>query len=144
MKAELSSFSNNIVELRPVLKRHWEEFGDGAPLSLRYEVYFNIESEDKLLFVALKEGDKLVGHFTGFVMESLHTGVLTLTGDSFFILPEYRNKNGGNLLFNIVEEAAAKYGVKKINIGIRAGTRSASILKRRKYVEEDVIYSKWI
>lgn len=121
--AEIESFIDCIEELYSLFGFHNRElaFDDEIryldPNVTKYEM---IENNGGLLFVTLREGNKLVGYLTGFIDDSFHRQSLKVcTVDLFFIHPDYRGQNGLSLMMYAAECELIRRGVNQWFAGTR-------------------------
>lgn len=148
MKAQLDKFADNILELEKFFPIQWEEtiFSDAKEkLNPDLNTYIEFENNGFLIFVSLKEENKLIGYFVGFKTKYPHSkDEYYVTQDSIFVHPDYRRKNGGVLLIKKLEEECKKLGVIRIILGMRTSNDISKLFERLKYKPAECLYSKYI
>lgn len=136
-----------IEEARKVFPLHWEELAldkDKVPLDPQYEIYQDRERRGELFLLVGRDSGKLAGYFVGFIAPGLHYKTcLTLTMDLFYIVPEYRGREGIRL-FREVEKHARKRGVKRMFVGSKMHKDASWLFERLGYTEVERYYSAWI
>lgn len=150
----IEKFCGNFISLLPIFDIHYRElsehFKQNINLAPDYKRYARIESEDKLIFITLREQGDLVGYFSGFIDTALHyQNCLTLHLDLFYVLPTYRgqreNQNGGVMLLDAVKKEAARRGVRAWTMGrkVRRGKHMEKLLLDAGFEPFEVHYVYW-
>jgi GNAT superfamily N-acetyltransferase len=144
----VESLTETLEELKPLFPAHYEELAlnkDRVPLMPQYDIYLARDAEGQVLFVAGRDGGKLVAYFVGFVAPGLHYRTcLTLQEDIFYIDPEYRGHGGGVQLFLAVEKEAKRRGVQRMFVGSKLHKDASFLFEKLGYDPVEKYYSKWL
>ncbi len=128
-----------------LLEAHREELTtnkDLMKLAPRREVYERIEAAGALLSLGAFIDDELVGYSIGILDTNLHYGdLVVLQNDLFFVSLEHRARLGLRLM-NETERLAAQRGARMVLWHAKQGSPFASILDRKGYRVQDIIYSR--
>jgi hypothetical protein len=104
-------------DLHLLHKSHFEETEIhrlGFGLDPNYEYMQDMERQGKMIqFTARHEG-KLVGNIRMYVQQSLHTGTLYASEDTFYMLPEHRKGFTALRFWQFMEESVRAIGVREI------------------------------
>lgn len=119
----VESFTERLPELQKLLPLHYQELAlnkDKVPLSPRYDVYTQSESNGALLFVTAREQGELIGYFIGFINPGLHYSTcLTCIMDIFYVAAPHRGNNTGFNLFQFVQKELKRRGVQRWFMGAK-------------------------
>ena len=108
-----------------------------------YAKYHTMQKAGLLLILGVYHGYDLVGYSLNFVTTNLHySGLLVCQNDLLFLLPEHRASTAGLRLMAATEKAAVEHGCKLMLWHAKEGSPLDTILHRRKYPVQDIIYSK--
>ena len=133
-------------ELQVAYPDHWRELAAAKdiPLAPNYTAYRTLDAEGCVLLVTLRDGEKLVGYFIGFLFPELHySSCLACTGDIFRVLPEYRKGQwAGSKLFAGVEKALRERKVQRWHVTSKLSNDSGALLRRRGFTAVEMHYSK--
>ncbi len=144
---QIERMSDFIDEAKRVFPTHWEELAldkDKVPLDPQYEIYAEREKRGELFLLVGRDKGKLAGYFVGFVAPGLHYKTcLTLTMDLFYVVPEYRGREGMRL-FREVEKEAKRRGVKRMFVGSKMHKDASWLFERLGYTEVERFYSIWL
>lgn len=157
LSVQIESFIDRLHELKPLLPQHWAELAldrDKVPLDPMYEKYFELERENQLLFVTVREDARLLGYFVGIIAPSLHYRTcLTLTMDVFWLHPDLRDGDSLDAvdadmicmdLFEKVNKEARRRGVKRCIFGSKLHKDSARLFEALGAVEIERYFSLWL
>lgn len=137
-------FAPFLEEVKPLLPDHYRELAldqDHVPLSPQYDVYLERDRRGEVVCIAMRSAGELVGYFIGFKAPGLHYSTcLTLIADIFWLKPEHRGKNGGNLLFAAVEVEAKRLGVQRMFVGSKVHLDASWLFERRGYTKVETYY----
>ena len=106
-----------VPEIHPLHEAHFletEKHRLGFGLKMNYAYYMDAERDGRLVQFTLRFDGRLVGNIRMFVGESLHTGTLYATEDTFFVLPEFRKGIMAIRFWQYMERAMKKIGVLEI------------------------------
>jgi GNAT superfamily N-acetyltransferase len=146
--AKLDSFKANLEQLKDFFAIQWEEtiFPDAKEvLNPDYDLYLGAEENDLLIFLSLKDKEKLVGYFLGFKARTPHSKDETyVMQDSLFIHPDYRGGGGGIKLIRKLEEECKAQGISRILLCSRMHNDIGSLFERLDYVPSEIYYSKYV
>lgn len=111
----------------PILRRHWEEIDSSLPFDPDYDVYREIESEDRLRLFALRQGKTLGGYALFFVETNPHSRhCRQALLDLLYVLPEFRG--AGINLIRFAENYLEKEGFDLIQFQVKRESRAAKLL----------------
>lgn len=149
LKVQTERLVEKLDDIKPLLPVHWEELAldqDKVPLDPQYDIYLAREARGELVYVTVRnEDDELVGYFIGFIAPGLHYKTcLTCNMDIFYILPEYRGKRAGEMLFQFVELHLKSRGVDRWFVGSKMHKDSSFLFKMLGFEQVETYYSKWI
>lgn len=147
MDCTLDNFKDNLEQLKLLFPIHWQEakFDEDNKLDMNYEVYLKAEENGSLIFISLKDKEKLIGYFTGLVYNSLHCkNDKWIMQDLIFVHPDYRKKFGGIKLLKKLEEISKQLGVKRILLCSRSHLDISPIFKKMGYKIGEIYYTKTI
>lgn len=117
LTATVESFTERLPELKVLFPAHWEKLAldkDQIPLDPQYEVYAQYEARGELLFIALRDGGRMVGYWSAHVAPGLHyQSCLTAMMDMWNVLPEYENGVAAMILMKAVEREYRRRGVNR-------------------------------
>lgn len=97
-----------------MFERHWAEIATtrGRPLAPRYVVYLEMEAKGECLLVTLRDAERIVGYWIGFLGAELHQETtLAATTDMFYLDPSVRGGTAALRLFRMVEKVLKSNGV---------------------------------
>lgn len=144
----VEKLSDVLDVLKPILPLHYAELAmhqDKISLNPDYNMYINLENMGKLLFVTLRKRGELVGYYIGFVDKSIHYSPhIFCNQDIFYVHPDARGNNGGNILFEAVEKEAKRRGATYIMNFSKNHKPSAYLFDKRGYDQIETTHSKYI
>lgn len=132
------------AEVMPMFQRHWDEFQGHKKLPLDPDIdgYSAIQDAGMLLYVTVRDHGALIGYWLGLLTKNLHSREqLVCMGDSMYLMPEYRNGTGGDLLSK-VEQIARKAGANRLMQGTCVRFPLDHWLERQGYDVEDHVFIK--
>lgn len=142
------SFTEQLPELQKILPVHYEELAlnkDKVPLSPRYGVYINKETQGELIFMVMREAGEMIGYFIGFVAPGLHYSTcLTCQMDIFYIRPDKRGHRYGKELFQATENELRRRGVDRWFVGSKCHLDASWLFESLAFERVEVYYSKWL
>ena len=148
LSAHVESLTERLEELKPFFPLHWEELAlnqKQVPLDPQYDIYLGRDGVGQVMLVTLRSEGELIGYFVGFVAPGLHYKTcLTLIGDIFYVLPDYRGQGGGFILFNEVKAEAKRRGVKRIFAGSKMHKDSSWMFDKLGYEQVETTHCLWI
>lgn len=108
-----------VDEIHPLHEAHFQETEKhrmGFGLDIDYDQYIAHERRGELIQFTCRDEEtgKLVGNIRMFVNESLHTGTLYATEDTFYVLPEYRRGFAALRFWQFMEDCVKSIGVREI------------------------------
>ncbi len=129
------------------IQDHWHEISplkDPPPFDPDTDVYFAAEENGALLVMVLRCDDAFAGWFLGFITPALHhRGLLTCTGDTFFVLPEFRgNLLAGRRLLRAVEAELRLRGVRRWFVGTTLRKDIGRLFESQHFTPVETYYSK--
>lgn len=148
LTAQVESLTERLDDLKPFFPRHWEELAlnqKQVPLDPQYDVYLAKDAAGEIMLVTLRSDGELVGYFVGFIQPGLHYKTcLTVTMDIFYILPEFRGRMGGSILFKAVEAEARRRGTQRMFVGSKLHKDASWLFERLGYEEVERFYCLWM
>ena len=123
MKFSVDLISQCLEEVKPLLKKHWEESEDlGFPLDPDYELYLRIEREGLTRSFSVRDNGKIVGYAVFIVRHHPHyRTVVTANADVIFIEKEFR---GCKSFIEWCIEQLKVMGVKVVVYNVKIKNRS--------------------
>lgn len=107
-----------IEEIHPLHEAHFQETEKhrlGFGLKMNYDYMTAAEMAGTMVqFTARTESGRLVGNIRMYIGESLHTGTLYASEDTFFMLPEYRKGFTSLRFWQYMEDCMKQIGVREI------------------------------
>lgn len=99
---------------------HWNELAlnkETVPLNPNYKQYKTLDDAGMITFVALREDERMVGYYVGFLMSDLHYQILTCSMDIFYVHSSVRGRHGGIRLFRAVKRELERLKVRRWFVG---------------------------
>jgi len=141
-------FEDAIEDLTPLLARHWREIAedkDEVPLSPGYDIYCDLDSGDKLLFVTVRNDEVLLGYFIGILGPGLHyQETFECHMDIAYVDPEIRRTKVGYKLFQFVEDELKKIGVKRWFVNSKLKHDLSSFYEKLGFSAIETVHSKML
>ena len=145
---QAESFEQTLPEFSYLLPQHWEELAlqkDKVPLSPQFDIYFERERNNHLIFVTARDEGEIVGYFIGFIAQGLHYSTCkTCHLDIFYIRKDYRKGRMGIRLFKFVEEELKKRGVQRWFVSSKLHADASALFKYLKFEPIELHFSKLI
>ena len=140
--------ANIRYEIAGLLDEHYEELTLNksiVKLNPNWDKYLALENTNNLqVFTARKDG-LLVGYSVFFLDYHIHyIDLLVATNDLIFMRAEERQGTVGIRLIKYSEEQLKLLGAHKITWHIKASNDFSPILRRLKYVNEDIVLGKLV
>lgn len=114
-------FYDVVADIKPLLKRHWEELGrdrDAVPLDFWWEHAAALDTSGILRIMTARLDGELVGYFFTMVSPHLHyKTTLHAVVDMYWLAPEHRCGWTGIKMIRAWEGEMRKLGVKRVMIG---------------------------
>lgn len=142
-----SCFYDSLEKIKHLIPNHWIEVEhNNIQLEPRFSIYFNLELDDKLIFVtANNEAGEIVGYFIGLIAYELHyKNCLTCHMDSVYLDPAYRKGRNAISFFKFVESELKKLNVKKWYVGSKNKKDLSIFYKYLKFEHVESLHCKWI
>ena len=141
-------FDDVIVDLLPLLQKHWAEVElhqDKMPLNPNWEQYRNLESSGALHIFTARDGDALAGYCVVFTAPNIHhCSNLVSSVDALYVAPPYRGRMTGSILMTYVEKELEKIGVSTLLCHVKTLHDFSPLLVRKGYQEAEKVFSKYI
>lgn len=148
IKAQPESFIDNLEELMPLLPEHWDKLAldkDRFPLDPQYPLYFAAEEAGQLLFMTLRDDDRMIGYWIAFIAPGMHYRTcLTATQDIWNIVPEYQSTVGPMILLRAVHKEYKRLGVNRSFVNEKMHLPCGRLFKAFGYEPIETHYSKLI
>lgn len=144
-------FAAVVHEALPLLKKNWEETGDGGEFDPNFDQYFAMDRAGAIRIFTARRNGFLIGYLSLFVVPELHCKRnVTAISDIFWVDPLEREGWTGYNLFKRCEEGLINMGVTRIDLMPKLdfkndnGHSVASIMKRLGYTPHEIRYIKKI
>jgi N-acetylglutamate synthase-like GNAT family acetyltransferase len=111
-----------LAEMKPLHQAHWDEkeVEEGRPgFKPNYEKFILFEQAGRALVFTLRRDGNLIGNFSLYLSESMHTQALRSTEDTLYIIPEERKGRLAARLVGYAERALKQLGVTEINVTVK-------------------------
>lgn len=111
-----------LAELMPLHQSHWketEEHRHGLELKPDYEKFIRHEQAGRCAVFTLRQDGRLLGNFSLYLSQSMHTQTLMATEDTLFLLPEARKGRTAGRFIGYAERALKQLGVREINVSVK-------------------------
>lgn len=132
--------------VQALFEQHYKEVAlhkDVMQLDPRWNNYYALEEQGVLLVLGAFADQVLVGYSVSFFAEHLHhQQLLVCHNDLLFVEPSHRRGRLGLRLIHATEEAARQRGSRLILWQAKPSTALDTLLLRRGYGVQDIIYSK--
>ena len=147
LTATAERLTNTFDEWTSFHKEHWDELAlnkSVVPLRPDYAKYKALDAAGMIVFVALRQDEKMVGYFVGFLFPCIHYQILTCTMDIFFVHPAFRGRHGGVRMFRAVKRELERLGVKRWFVGEKLHKPSGRLFKALGFSPIETHYSMMI
>lgn len=139
--------SEKIETILPdLLNEHWEEVALNKQLMVLkpdVEKYKILDKMGMLMALCAYVGDTIVGYSVSIITPHLHySDLLICQNDVIFVSKEYRNTPLGIRLIKKTEECAREKGVHMMLWHAKENSQFSTILYKKGYGVQDIIYSK--
>lgn len=135
-------------EMAPLTQDHWKEVGldqKEIPLDLDIDLYDTLEANGILHITTAREDHKLIGYFVMCIRTHPHyRTTLCAFLDSYFIDRNARGPWVGVELFEAMEQAMRKLGVKKMIAGMKNHKDVSLIFQRLGWSPIETTFAKYI
>lgn len=129
-----------------LFEEHREEvstYKDIMKVNPRSDVYTNGFKDGSLVVLEAYNDEELSGYSISFVMKHPHYADLTVcSNDLLFVKKEFRNTRTGSLLMQETERHGVLMGAKMMLWHAKPDTSLSTILSRKAYRIQDIIFSK--
>lgn len=128
-----------------LLTQHWHEianYQDEIALNPRWEELRKLEKLNKLIILTLRKDQELIGYSIFVTNNHLHYDISVAFNDILYVAPAYRKSKFGLELIAQSEIYLKTIGCKKIQWHIKPHMDWSSLLKRRGYIHEELVYGK--
>ena len=141
------SVNQCIDDIQPLLKKHWQEVAlhqDIIALDPDYDRYRAIETAGKLVVIAARDGQILIGYSVFVLHNHIHyIDCFMATNDVLFLDKEYRKGTTAGIRLLRESEAILKgLGVHRVMWHIKPKNDWSAILSRMGYEQEEIIMGK--
>lgn len=112
-------------------------------LSPNSESYLQLEEAGFLMILGAFVNDELVGYSVNLISQHLHYRELKcMNNDLLFVSSKYRASPLGLKLIRLTEKKAKEIGVKMVTWHAKQDSQLSSLMQRKGYSVQDIIYSK--
>lgn len=128
-----------------LLTKHWLEianYRDEVPLSPRWTEFYALEKIGKLIILTLRQDELLIGYSMFVLNNHLHYDIPVAFNDILYVHPDKRKSKLGLQLISESERYLKSIGVRKIQWHIKPHMDWSSVLIRRGYIHEELIFGK--
>lgn len=129
-----------------LLQEHWQEVArnkDLMVLSPAVDTYLELEAAGVLFVLTAWQGGQMVGYSANFVHPHLHYSALRYCqNDVLYVTPAHRASRMGLRLIQATEEEAVARGAQLMLWHAKPDTALESLLRRRAYDVQDVIFTR--
>lgn len=111
-----------LAEIHPIHEAHWQEteaHRHGLTLKPDYDRLMLHENAGRYIIFTLRKDGRLLGNFSVYVAQSIHTQTLLSTEDTLFLLPEARKGRTAARFIAYGERGLKQLGVKEINVSVK-------------------------
>lgn len=140
------SIVESIDKVSDLLRLHWEEVArhkDLMVLNPWTEKYQALEENGMTIALGAFDDDHFIGYAVTFVMPHMHYKDLIIgSNDIIFLHKDYRASRAGLMLIKETERLAKDMGVKLMLWHAKSGSTFDSLLSRKGYGVQDIIYSR--
>lgn len=109
-----------IDQLSELHRMAWDEIGDGRPFNYRYDLLRRMWEQNMVRAWGLFDGDRMVGHATGYVLVDMMTGDRTAEDQGLYVMPQYRGRYG-SALWRFGMNDLAREGIRCLGITCENG-----------------------
>ena len=88
-----------------------------------YDKFIRFEQAGRALVFTLRREGRLIGNFSLYVSESMHTKALRSTEDTLYIVPDERKGRLAARLVGYAERALKQLGVTEINVTVKINNK---------------------
>lgn len=151
LRYNVAAWTDILVEIQPLLKRHWEEVAldrEQVKLDVDHLRYAQLDAEGALALVAARDPEqdhRLVGYIAAIISTHLHYKS-TVFGlfDVFYLDPEYRVGRNGMFLFLEMEKELKRRGVKKMVGQTKLSLNVSPVFEFLGWTEVERVFTKVI
>ncbi len=137
-----------LPEVTELIKEHWKEIAhdqDKIKLNPNWGKYIELEQQNIIHIITVREKRKIIGYNCFIVMPHLHhRDHIFAVNDVLFLKKEYRKGMVGIKLIKRSEQYLSLLNVSKIYITSKVNTTLGKLLPRLGYEKEEENYSKYI
>lgn len=144
---EATTVSDKVDLLWPLLVEHREELTTHKhimPLRPATERYKALEDAGAMLALVAYQGEEIVGYAIGVVTLHLHYAMTYYQNDVLFVSPAHRKSRLGSTLIQLTEALAKARGACFVAWHAKPDTALCTLLERKGYGVQDIMYGKEI
>ena len=148
----VDKWENCKEKMRWLWNMHWEEVAlnkNCIPLNIDEEVFDNLDKQNSLHILLVKDDDKVVGYYIAILRKHLHYAhSLTAFTDAYYLHPNYRKGFNGVNLFKYAEKTLKEAGVERIIMQTKLNRENNKkldkgiIFKKLGFIKAEVVYTK--
>lgn len=115
-----------LEEMAPLHQAHWDEkeVEPGRPgFNPDYDKFIRFEQAGRAIVFTLRKEGRLIGNFSLYLSQSMHTQALRSTEDTLYIVPEERKGRLAARLVGYAERALKRLGVTEINVTVKINNK---------------------
>jgi hypothetical protein len=115
-----------LEEVKPLHLSHWneKEIEEGRPqFNPDYLTFIRFERAGRAVVFTLRERGRLIGNFSLYIAQSMHTQALRSTEDTLYILPECRKGRLAGRLVAYGERGLKQLGVTEISVTVKIANK---------------------
>ncbi len=111
-----------LEEMMPLHQEHWSEteaHRHGLIFNPDYDRFIRFEQAGRCVVFTIRKDGRLMGNFSLYLAQSMHTQTLMATEDTLFLIPEARKGRTAARFINYAERALKQLGVVEINVSVK-------------------------
>lgn len=111
-----------IDEIKPLHIAHWRETENHRhriEFNPDYETFFRYERAGRAVVFTLRKDGILLGNFSLYLDQSMHTKTLLSTEDTLFLMPDARKGRTAMRFIGYAERGLKQIGVKEIDVSVK-------------------------
>ena len=135
-------------ELEPLLEEHWEEvawYKDKIKLKPDYSKYVQMQENNSLLCVTVRDEGKLIGYNINFLQYHPHySDHVYAINDIVFLLPEHRHGHIAKQMLESTEEILKHIGASVVTLHMKPDHTFVTLAEHCGFKRQEYVYSKYI
>lgn len=111
-----------LEEIKPLHQTHWKEteaHRHGIEFNPDYAKFIVYEQAGHCVVFTLRKEGRLLGNFSLYLDQSMHTKTLMATEDTLFLMPEVRKGRNAMRFIEYAEKCLKSLGVREISVSVK-------------------------